>query len=160
MEILIAFLLKMVDNTLGTFKTISLNKEKYYSASIFNAVGTFFYLLAVVRMTRSDNIWGIVAMCIATFFGTLLPGLFVKSSEKDKLYIFDITADSMESGMKFADELRELNIAVRTAITYDKIMNRTLACKVYCNSKEESRLVNSLIRPEFRYNVYVPISES
>ena len=27
MEILIAFLLKMVDNTLGTFKTISLNKE-------------------------------------------------------------------------------------------------------------------------------------
>lgn len=159
MEILFIFLLKIADNALGTAKTISLNKEKYWFASAFNAFSTLFYTVAIVRITQSNDMYSIVAICLATFLGTLLPGLIVKGSEKDKLHIFDITADNLYNGKEFADTLRKQNIAVRTYKTYDKNMQKTLACKVYCTSKEESKFVNSLIKPDFKYNVYVPLND-
>lgn len=54
-------------------------------------------------MTKSDGIPTIMVICAVTFIGTLIPGLAVKKSEKEKLYIFDIIADTMHSGKEFAE---------------------------------------------------------
>lgn len=155
--IIIAFVLKLLDNSLGTAKTIFLAKEKYFLGSLFNAVGTFFYLIAIVSVAKTSNIASIFAMCVATFLGTLIPSFIIKKSEPEKLFVFDITADNLENGKKFADSLRKKNIPVRTYFTYDKKMNKTLACNVYCSTKEESKIVESLIQPGFKWNLYVPL---
>lgn len=160
-EVIIAFLLKMADNALSTVKTVFLTKGKYLLASIFAGISTLFYLLAIVRIASTNNIWSILAMCFATFLGTLLPCFIIKKSERDKLYIFDITSDTFENGKMFADVLRTKNVAVNTSVVYDRNLNRTLLCKVYCASKEQSKMVQELLRDkaEFKYNVYVPIEE-
>ena len=159
MDILISFILKTIDNGLGTAKNIYINKEKYVIASLFNGIATFFYLIAIVQLTKSNSIYNIIAMCIATFIGTLIPGIMVKKSERDKLFIFDITSDTLESGKEFADLIRKNNIAIKTYKSYDSNMNKTLSCKVFCSTKEESKIVNKLIKPNFRYNIYVPIEK-
>lgn len=161
-EILIAFFLKMADNALGTVKTIYLTRGKALLASIFAGVSTLFYLIAIVRIANSNSIWAIIAMCFATFLGTLLPCFLIKKSERDKLYIFDITADSMDGGKAFADVLREKNIAVTTSVIYGQKMEKTLLCKVYCSSKKESRLVQELLElhRDFKYHIYVPIEQT
>jgi ligand-binding sensor protein len=115
-------------------------------------------MIAVVRMAKSDGIFSIMAICAATFIGTLLPGLAVKKSEKEKLYIFDITADTMNSGKEFADILRSSNIAIKTSVVYDTLMIKTLSIKAYCANKEESKMVNEVLSPAFKYNVYSPMS--
>ena len=160
-EIGIAFALKIADNTLGTFKTIFIAKGKYVMASVFNAASTMFYLLAIVRITSSNSFASMLAMCAATFLGTLLPSFLLKKTERDKLYIFDITADTMEAGFDFADTLRSSNIAVNTSPVYNKNMEKTLAIKAYCPSKESSRKVIELLegKDNFKYNVYAPIEE-
>lgn len=157
MDILISFILKSIDNGLSTAKTIYINKEKYFIASLLSGLSTFFYLSAIVQLTKSNNIYSIIAMCIATFIGTLIPGIMVKKSERDKLFIFDITSDSLESGKRFADAVRNNNIAIKTYKSYDNKMNKTLSCKIYCTTKEESKIVNDLIEPNFKYNIYVPL---
>jgi uncharacterized protein YebE (UPF0316 family) len=158
MEILIVFLLKLLDNTLGTMKNIYLARGKFFFSSLLAALSTTIYMIAVVRMAKSDGIFSILAICAATFIGTLLPGLAVKKSEKEKLYIFDITADTINSGKEFADILRSLNIAIKTSIVYDKMMIKTLSIKAYCANKEESKLVNEFLSPAFKYNIYAPMS--
>lgn len=158
MEILIVFLLKLLDNTLGTMKNIYLAREKFFFSSLLAALSTTIYMIAVVRMAKSDGILSIVAICAATFIGTLIPGLVVKKSEKEKLYIFDITADNMHSGKEFADILRSANIATKTSIVYDQMMTKTLSIKAYCSNREESKMVNEAIHPAFKYNIYAPMS--
>lgn len=159
LEIIVAFVLKTLDNCFSTFKTILLQKEKYSLGALFNAIGTFFYLVAVVQVAKSDNFYSIVAMCIATFVGTYLPGLLVKKSERDKLYIFDITADTLMNGKKFADAVRKENIAIKTFKSYDSEMNKVLTCKVYCSTKDESKRITEVIPKTFKYHVYVPITD-
>ena len=158
MEILIVFLLKLIDNTLGTMKNIFLNKEKFFWSSLLAALSTTVYMITVVKMAKSDGIISIMAIFAATFIGTLIPGLAVKKSEKDKLYIFDITADNMDSGKEFADILRSANIATKTCVVYNNVMKKTLSIKAYCANREESKMVNENIYPDFKYNVYAPMN--
>lgn len=154
-----AFMLKLIDNALGTAKTIYINKEKYFVGAVFNALSTFFYLIAIVQIAKSDSLSSIIAMCIATFIGTFLPGIIIKKSERDKLYIYDITADNFSSGAIFADKVKKKNIPVKTYVSYDVNINKILSCKVYCTNKEESKIVNSLLPKEFKYHIYVPIND-
>ncbi|GAA0785810.1 hypothetical protein [Hathewaya limosa] len=158
MEILIVFLLKLLDNTLGTMKNICLTREKFFFSSLLAALSTTVYMIAVVRMAKSNDILSIIAICVATFIGTLIPGVVFKRSEKEKLYIFDITADNMSNGEEFVGILRNANITTQTTIVYDNMMIKTLSIKAYCVNKSESTIVNGFIYPTFKYNVYSPMS--
>lgn len=156
--ILMAFILKLIDNALSTAKTIYLHKERYVLGATLNSASTFFYLVAIVQVAKSNDMFSIIAMCIATFIGTLLPGLIMKKSERDKLFIYDITTDDLDRGKSFADLIRENNIAITTHVSYDSEMDKVLSCKVYCPTKIESRLVDDLLEPTgFKYNKYIPL---
>lgn len=157
MEILTSFILRILDNSLGTCKTIFISKGQYFLGALFNAFSSFFYLFALVQLTKSNSIYSILAMCLATFIGTYVPGKVIKKSEADKLFIFDITSDNFENGKQFADKVRNLNIAIKTYKTYDSNMQKALSCKIYCVNKEESSMVENLIMPNFKYNIYTPI---
>lgn len=156
MLILYTFILKILDNGLSTVKTIFITKGNYFLAALFNAISTFFYLVAVVELTKSNNILAIISMCVATFLGTWWSGLLVRKTEKDKLFIFTITATSMEKGQEFADLVRQHNLAIRTAKTYNSKMVKTLNCEVFCKTKEDTKLLRSLIPDDFNYHMYVP----
>lgn len=159
MEILFAFALKMIDNIFSTAKTIYISKERYLAGSLLNAIATFFYLVAIVQITKDNSLLSIFAMCLATFIGTYLPGIFIKRNERDKLYIFDITANNLKNGIAFADAIRRANLPINTHTTYDSGMTKTLVCKIFCETKEESKEVLKLLKkyPEFKYNVCTPI---
>lgn len=159
MSPLIAFILKILDNGLSTAKTIYISKEKYVLGALLNAFSTYFYLIAIVELTKSNSIESIIAMCVATFIGTLLPGLLINKSEREKLWIFDITADNLSNGKVFADKVREHNIAIKTYSSYDSEMNKVLSCKIYCTTKDDSRLINKLIPKDFKYHIYIPLEE-
>lgn len=157
-EIVQAFMTKIMDNGLGTFKSIYLNKEQYFRGALFAAASTFFYLVGVKQVVTGG--WVVIGvMTLATFVGTLLPGIFIKRTQRDRLWIFEITASSMEAGKEFADTLRELNLAVKTEKVRNSDLNKVLSCSIYCNSKDESRIVKNLLPKDFKRNILVPIEE-
>lgn len=158
MEILIVFILKLIDNTLSTMKNIFLIKEKFLVSSLLAALSTAVYMFMVMKMAKTDGVISIVAIFAATFIGTLIPGVAVKKTEKVKLFIFDITADNIDNGKEFADILRKANITTNTSMAYNNMMDKTLSIKAYCTNKEESRMVNNNIYPSFKYNIYVPMN--
>lgn len=159
MEVLVIFLFKIFDNALATAKTIYVSKGKYFAGALFNALAFLFYTLAFSKALKADNMETTLAMAVAVFLGTYFTGTLFRKSEKAKLYIFDITSDTFESGIEFADTIRDNNIAIKTYKTYDTINVKTLSCKVYCTTKEESRIVEELIDSNFKYHKYLPIED-
>lgn len=154
---ILSFIVKILENILATAKSIAVAKEKYLASAIFNALSAFFYLVAIVQLTKDNSIASIIVMTIATFIGTYIPGLLTERSERNRLYIFDITADSIKSGEKFINKVVAHNIAVRYYKSYDSHSNLVMSCKVFCTTREEFKIVNDLISDNFKYNVYHPL---
>ena len=159
MDILIVFILKALDIAFSTAKTIYINKKQYCKAALLSGAATIFYSIAIVNVVKSNSIFCIFAMAIKTLVGTLIPGVVIEKTEKDRVFEYDITSDTLESGQHFGDVLREHNLAVKTYKTFDSKMHSVLTCKVYCDTKEESRLVESLIPKNFKYHIYLPREE-
>lgn len=152
---LMTFICKMIDNALGTLKTLFLQKGNYFASSLFNAGSTFFYMVAIVNSIRDNSLWSIFAMCLATFLGSYLPARIVDKMEEDKLYIYDITSNSFDEGKELADMIRELNIPVKTSITYNSDLDKVLEIKVFCSTKNESLIVKEIIKDETKYHAYI-----
>lgn len=156
-EILQAFFVKIMDNGLSTFKSIYQNKEKYIISALFASASQFFYLVGVKQVASGSGYVIISVMTFATFIGTLLPGIFMKKIEKDKPWTFEITASSFDKGIEFADELRKLDLDVKTTVSYDTEVIKVISCKVKCSTKEHSRKVMKLLPDDFEYEVTVPL---
>lgn len=154
---LIIFSFTLLNNIFATCRTIFVAKEKYWLSSLAAGISCLFNSLALIKAVSSGNLIEISAMCIGTFIGNLIPGLIIKKTEKEKMYIFDITSDTLENGMSFAETIRDLNIPIRTTKVHNMQNEKTIVCKVYCQSKEESRIVKENIPNTFIWTIHVPI---
>ena len=151
------FLCKLFDCTFSTFKSVLLYKNKYFMSSICGTISTIFYLIAIVQMAVSNNIYTIISIGLATFIGSYFPPLIVNRLEKDKLYIYEITSDNLANGKDFADKMREFNIPITTAKIYTKTMEKAISCKIYSQSKATSKLIEDNIPIEFKYNIITQV---
>lgn len=152
------FILKLLDCTFGTLKNIFLFKNKHFWSALVYTVSTYFYLTMMITLTENDSILAKLIICSATFIGTYLPSKFIYKLDNrhDKLYIFDITSIDMASGKLFADDIRKRDIAIKSYKAYDSEMNKVLCCKIYCETKKESKIIKELIPKGFKYNAYMP----
>lgn len=154
--IAMTFIFKLLDNAFSTLKTITLQKEKFVISSLLNAISTFFYVVAISTAIKDTSPAGVVAMCLATFLGTLLPAKFVSKMEKDRLYIYTIISNDYEQGKEFANKLRKYGLRVESWMAYDVNINKILTCKVYCHTKTESMMVKDRIPNGYDYYVNIP----
>lgn len=154
MMMLTTFIYKIMDNALSTLKSIFLHKQQYLLSSIFSAISTFFYMVAMVNAIKDNSLWSIVAMCVATFLGSYIPAKIIERKEGDKLYVYDITTDDYEEGKVFANNIREMNVPVKTSTIYNDKQEKVIEVKVFCSTKAESSMIKELIG-NYKYHAYV-----
>lgn len=154
--ILTSFIFKLMDNALSTMKSIYLHKEAYIISATLNAGSTFFYLVAMKNVITNDSFAGIIAMVCATFLGSIIPSIVINRLEKDTLYVFEVTSNTLDEGKQFADEIRQCDIPIKTLIAYSENAEKVLSCKIYCSNRTESLTVKSMIPKQFKYNAYTP----
>lgn len=158
--LIIVFVAKILDCTFGTLKTIFLYKQKYFYSAIVFSIATYFYLTIFVLLARQDSELAKIVTCLATFIGTYFPakgvGKIDERNKKERLYVYDITAPDLESGEEFAKIISDKNIPIKTYIANNKKWEEVLCCKIYCDKKEQSRMVNDLIPEGFKCNIQIP----
>ena len=152
---LMTFICKMLDNALSTLKSMFLHKGNYLASSLFNAGGTFFYMVAMVNAIKDNSLWSIVAMCVATFLGSYLPAKMMERMEEDQLYVYEITSRTFDEGIEHADIIRDMNIPIKTTSIYNDTLEKVLEIKVFCSTKSESAIIKDMIKNEFKYHAYV-----
>lgn len=152
---LITFICKILDNALSTLKSIFLHKGNYLTSSLFNAGGTFFYMVAMVNAIKDNSLGSIMAMCAATFLGSYLPAKMIEKMEDEQLYVYEITSHTFDEGLELADTIRDMNIPIKTTSIYNDTLEKVLEIKVFCSTKGESAIIKEIIKDDFKYHAYV-----
>jgi uncharacterized protein YebE (UPF0316 family) len=151
--VLLIFIFKTLDCVFSTIKSILLYKGKHFASAACNTLSIMMYAVSLIYAFHDNSLSGLIALGVATFIGSYFPAKLMERLEKDQLYAYEITSDTLEAGKEFADMLRDYNVPVSTTAVRDKSLNKVLMCKVYSQSKAASKLIEDLIPPRFKWSI-------
>lgn len=151
---IITFLCKIADNALSTLKNIFLHKGRYFLSSMFSAIGTFFYMVAIVNAVKDNSMSAIISMCVATFIGSYAPAKLVEKMEKDQLFVYDITTNTFEEGLDLIETIKEMNMPYKSSTVYNEDLEKVMDIKVFCSTKAESIMIKDIISNNYKFHAY------
>lgn len=143
------FIMKFMDCALSTMKTVFLCKNKFFISSVLNSLSAALFIFVANSMAMApedQKNWIALTVFLANLIGGYFPPKLLDRFEADKLFIYVVTAEEFDEGKEFADKLRELNIPVSTTVVYNKEKVKTLTCNAYCSTRNESKIVNNVLK--------------
>lgn len=144
--LLILFLAKVLDNTLGTAKTILVQRNRCVLAGIALGLSNFIYLSITKDIVTSDSGVALVIVSIASGVGCCLAVAISNHFSKDKTYINVIMSDDVDEMKQLRDFLAENKITNVASDSYTRDWSRkTLTITAYAETKDQSRLIDNYI---------------
>jgi len=144
--LIILFFAKMLDNMLGTAKTILVQHNKSILAGISLGLSNFIYFLITKNIVESDGMLSIIIVSIASGVGCCLAIAFNNRFSKDRTYVNVILSDDVDEMKKFRDFLAANKITNIINDTYDLNWDKTLSITAYAETKDQSRLIDKYIQ--------------
>lgn len=154
--LLSVFFMKFADCSLSTLKTVFLVKNKFFISSIMNSLAAALFIFVADAMANAPSEQKIAIAAVvflANLTGGYIPPKFVDKIEKDKLFVYLITAPDLESGKELADDLRAHNIPVCTNVSYNTEMEKSLNIKAFAQSKEQSRIITRHLTDDYKWHI-------
>lgn len=139
------FLAKVIDNALGTVKTILIQRNKSLFAGIALTLSDLIYFSITKNIVQSDGIWPIIIVSIASGFGCYLAVSINDKMSKDRLYVNAIMSDDKDGIKALYDYCIEHNITAVVSDSYTREWENTLLLTIYADTKEQSRLIDKHI---------------
>lgn len=144
--LLILFLAKVLDNTLGTAKTILVQRNRCVLAGIALGLSNFIYLSITKDIVTSDSGVALVIVSIASGVGCCLAVAISNHFSKDKTYVNVIMSDDVDEMKQLRDFFAENKITNVASDSYTRDWSRkTLTITAYAETKDQSRLIDNYI---------------
>jgi len=141
------FFAKMLDNALGTTKTILIQRNKWIFAGISVMLSDFIYFWVTKRIVSADNNLVILVVALAGGIGCSLACIVSDKMSKDRTYVNVIMSDDLEAMKAFRDFLAKHHITNVASDTYTLDWNRkTISITAYTETKAENRLIKEYIK--------------
>lgn len=140
------FMAKVVDNILNTTKAIFIQRNKAIFAGISLSLSTFigYYITKIV--VRSDGLVPNIVASIAAGVGCIVAVSISNKLSKDRLYVNVLMCDNIVAMQKLHNFLAEKHITNVVTDTYTKdFKSKTITITVYCETKEQSRILDEYI---------------
>ena len=145
-NLVIIFIVKVIDNILGTSKTILIQKNKSFIASIMVIISQIiFYKLINVVDSNGEELM-IYVIAVASGIGTLLALYISNRFSKDRVFVNIILNDDKNVMMDFRDWLKDNKITNLTTDGYTNDWKKTLAITAYAETKEQSKLIDEYLK--------------
>ena len=142
----ILFLAKVLDNTLGTAKTILVQRNQSLLAGAALGLSNFIYLSITKNIVASDNNLALVIVSIASGVGCCLAVAISNRFSKEKTYVNVIMSDNKEAMQTFRDFLAQNHITNVAADSYTLDWSKkTITITAYAETKMQSRLIDDYI---------------
>lgn len=154
--LLYVFLLKVSDCSLSVLKTVFLVKNRFFISSCLNSLSAALFVFVADTMANAPEemkVWIAGTIFLANFAGSYIPPKIVNRLERDRLFVFMITAPSFEAGIELADRLRGCDIPVSTSVVYGDNVEKTLSIKAYAESRQDSKVVSSFLGEGFKWHI-------
>lgn len=141
------FFSKVLDNALGTAKTILIQKNKCFFAGVALAVSNFIYFKLTKDIVATDGDLALYVVAFASAVGCWLAIGFDNRFSKDKTYVNVIMSDDIDEMKKFRDFLAEHKITNVAMDAYTRDWSKkTLTISAYAETKQQSRLIDNYIQ--------------
>ena len=141
------FFAKMLDNALGTTKTILIQRNKWIFAGISVMLSDFIYFWVTKRIVSADSNLVILVVALAGGIGCSLACLVSDKMSKDRTYVNVIMSDDLEAMKAFRDFLAKHHITNVASDTYTLDWHKkTISITAYTETKAENRLIKEYIK--------------
>lgn len=142
----ILFFAKMLDNALGTAKTILVQRNRCVLASIALALSNYIYFCITRNIVTNDSNLAIIVVSIASGVGCCFAMMLNTHLSKDRTFVNVIMSDDKEAMQHFRDFLAEHHITNVATDSYTLDWNtRTITVTAYAETRKESMLINRYI---------------
>ncbi|MDD3414372.1 MAG: hypothetical protein PHY47_10260 [Lachnospiraceae bacterium] len=140
------FIAKVVDNALGTTKTIMIQRSRWVIAGFAVILSDFIYFWITKRVVSADNSIAMLVVAVAGGVGCSLACFVNEKLSKDRTYVNVIMSDNLEEMKKLRDFLANHHITNVATDSYTLNWNdKTITITAYAETKAESRLINQFI---------------
>lgn len=140
------FIAKVVDNALGTTKTIMIQRSRWVIAGFAVILSDFIYFWITKRVVSADNSIAMLVVAVAGGVGCSLACLVNEKLSKDRTYVNVIMSDNLEEMKKLRDFLANHHITNVATDSYTLNWDdKTITITAYAETKAESRLINQFI---------------
>jgi len=144
-NLVVIFIVKVLDNILSTGKTILVQKNKAFLAGLTVVISQIIFYKLIDAVSSSGTDLTIYIISIASGIGTLLAIWISNKFSKDRMYVNIIMCDNRKVMKELRDYLKANKITNLTTDGYTKEWKKTLAITAYLETKEQSRLLDKYI---------------
>ena len=145
MNLLFLFIVKVIDNILGTSKTILIQKNKGVLAALSVVISQIIFYKLIDAVGNSDSDLTMYVIAIASGVGTYLAVKLNDKFSKERTFVNVILSDNKEAMEDLRAYLKEHKITNLATDAYTKDWNKTIAITAYAETKEESKLLDNYI---------------
>ena len=142
----ILFVAKMMDNALGTAKTILVQRSRCLLAGIALALSNYIYFCITRNIVTTDSNLAILVVSIASGVGCCLAVALNNRLSRERTFVNVIMSDDLDAMRQFRDFLAERHITNVAADSYTLDWSvKTITITAYAETREESMLINRYI---------------
>lgn len=142
----ILFVAKMMDNALGTAKTILVQRNRCLLAGIALALSNYIYFCITRNIVTTESNLAILVVSIASGVGCCLAVALNNRLSRERTFVNVIMSDDLDAMQQFRDFLAEHHIINVAADSYTLDWSvKTITITAYAETKEESMLINRYI---------------
>lgn len=145
LNLIVLFVVKVIDNVLGTSKTILIQKNKAVLAALSVIISQIIFYKLIDAVSKSDNDLTMYVIAVASGVGTYLAVMLNNRFSKERVYVNVLLSDNKEAMIELRDYLKEHKITNLATDGYTKDWNKTIAITVYAETKEQSKLLDKYI---------------
>ena len=141
--LVILFFAKVLDNTLGTAKTILVQRNRCVLAGVALGLSNFIYLSITKDIVTSDSSLALATVSIASGVGCCLAVALSNRFSKDKTYVNVIMSDNLEAMQEFLATHHITNVAADSyTLDWSK---KSITITAYAETKAQSKLIDNYI---------------
>lgn len=140
------FVAKVLDNMLGTAKTILVQRNRCLLAGLALGFSNFIYLCITKNIVTNDSGLALVIVSVASGVGCCLAIAVSNKFSKERTYVNVIMSDNLDAMKSFRDFLAIHHITNVAVDSYTKDWNKkTITITAYAETKEQSRLIDKYV---------------
>ena len=138
-------LIKILDNIILTFKSISTYKEQKIISSILVIVSQLIFYLVIDQVISDNTLMAIVIVSVSSGVGNYIAFIINNKLKKDVKWTFVITSSNLNDIQKLCNYLAEHKVKYIANDGYTRKGNHTINVIAFSKSKNDSRLIESFL---------------
>lgn len=139
-------IIKILDNIVLTFKSISTYKEQKVLSSILVAVSQLIFYLVIDQVIEDNTLMAIIIVSVASGIGNYVAFALNSRFEKAAKWTFVITSYNLNDIQKLCNYLAEKKIKYIASDGYTRRGEHTINVMAFSKSKEDSRLIEEFLK--------------